>query len=170
MTGEEFKQRFLPLGGKLYGVALRLMCNAQEAEDVVQDAYLKLWAKRDGLPGMDNAEAYCIALAKNICYDRLRSKCLTRDDCPTEHVDAASPTDIEAEVETRDNAGIMRRCIECLPEQQRLIITMRDVNGLGYDEIERATGLNAVNIRVTLSRARKTLREQFNTIKNYGNQ
>ncbi len=47
---------------------------------------------------------------------------------------------------------------------------MRDVNGLGYDEIERATGLNAVNIRVTLSRARKTLREQFNTIKNYGNQ
>lgn len=62
----------------------------------------------------------------------------------------------------------MRRCIARLPEQQRLLITMRDVNNLDYGEIEQATGLGMTNIRVTLSRARKTLREQFNNIRNYG--
>ena len=63
----------------------------------------------------------------------------------------------------------MRRCIAALPEQQRELVVMRDVNGAGYDEISYATGLSMANIRVTLSRARKTLREQFNAIRNYGN-
>ena len=148
MTGEEFKQRFMPYSGKLYAVALSLTCNEQEAEDAVQDAYLRLWTRRDSLPSMENAEAYCV--------DR------------PETMRQAAHADMEKEVETKDHAEIMRRCIARLPEQQRLLITMRDVNNLDYGEIEQATGLGMTNIRVTLSRARKTLREQFNNIRNYG--
>ena len=56
-----------------------------------------------------------------------------------------------------------------LPEKQRLVLVMRDIDGMEYDEICRATGLNETNVRVTLSRARKTLRELFNTSGNDGN-
>lgn len=168
MTGEEFKQRFLPFSQKLYKVALKLSGNTQEAEDIVQDAYMKLWDRRNGLPDTDNTEAYCVAITKNICYDRLRRKRHGHDSCPQESLQIPADGNMMTEMETKDYAGIMRCCIDRLPAQQRMIITMRDVNGLSFDEIENATGLNAVNIRVVLSRARKILRNQFNAIKNYG--
>lgn len=168
MTGEEFKQRFMPYSGKLYAVALSLTCNEQEAEDAVQDAYLRLWTRRDSLTDIDNPEAYCVMMTKHICHDRLRSRHTTLDVDRPETMRKAANADMEKAVETKDHAEIMRRCIARLPEQQRLLVTMRDVNGLGYDEIEQATGLGMANIRVTLSRARKTLREQFNHIRNYG--
>lgn len=169
MTGEEFKQRFMPYSGRMYAVALSLTCDGQEAEDAVQDAYLRLWTRRDSLPRMDNAEAYCVTLVKHVCYDRLRSRRLTPDGNGIETMRKAAQTDTAEEVEAKDHAAIMRRCIARLPETARLLVVMRDVNGLGYDEIAQATGLAPSNIRVTLSRARKTLREQFNAIINYGN-
>ena len=85
MTCEEFKQRFMPLSRKIYCVAFSLTCNAQEAEDAVQDTYLKLWAKRDSLPDVSNAEAYCVTLAKRVCYDRLRSRHIATCDAKPEY-------------------------------------------------------------------------------------
>ncbi len=72
MDTAEFKQQFLPYHRKLYRVAFRLTGNPQEAEDMVQEAYLKLWNKRDELAGVLNTEAYCVTLVKNLCYDALR--------------------------------------------------------------------------------------------------
>lgn len=159
----------MPYSGRMYATALSLTCDGQEAEDAVQDAYLRLWTRRDTLPRMDNAEAYCVTLVKHVCYDRLRSRRLTPDGNGIETMRKAAQTDTAEEVEAKDHAAIMRRCIARLPETARLLVVMRDVNGLGYDEIAQATGLAPSNIRVTLSRARKTLREQFNAIINYGN-
>lgn len=171
MTGEEFKLRFMPFSRKLYGVALDLMSgDTQEAEDIVQDAYMKMWSIRDRLPHMRNAETYCVVLIKNICHDRLRDSRLNINSCRPEQTIIPDTDDTaDRHMETKDCADIIKRCIEQLPRQQRELITMRDVNGMDYNEIEKATGLSMVNIRVTLSRARKTLREQFNTIMNYGN-
>ena len=72
MDAAEFKQQFLPYHRKLYRTAFRLTENPQEAEDMVQEAYLKLWNKRDELAGVLNTEAYCVTLVKNLCYDALR--------------------------------------------------------------------------------------------------
>ena len=69
MDAAEFKQQFLPYHRKLYRTAFRLTENPQEAEDMVQEAYLKLWNKRDELAGVLNTEAYCVTLVKNLCYD-----------------------------------------------------------------------------------------------------
>lgn len=168
MTGEEFKQRFLPFSRSMYGAALNLTHNAQEAEDIVQDAYLKLWTKRDTLPDMDNTEAYCVALTKNICYDRQRSRHVANADGRENYAQIPSRTNIETETENKNHADIMKRCIAGLPERQQLIVTMRDMDGMTYDEISRYTGMTMTNIRVTLKRARNKLREQFNAIKNYG--
>lgn len=169
MSGEEFKQRFLPMSRKLYGVALRFCGNPQDAEDIVQDAYVRLWERRDRLLLAENAEAYCVAMTKDICLDRIRSGKTRATVCMPENLRVADSGSVSEEAETKDYAGIMRRCIDRLPQRQRQLVTMRDVNGLSYSEISQATGINEVNIRVTLSRARNTLREQFKHIRDYGN-
>ncbi len=169
MTCEEFKQRFMPLSRKIYCVAFSLTCNAQEAEDAVQDTYLKLWAKRDSLPDVSNAEAYCVTLAKCVCYDRLRSRHIATCDAKPEYRLIPDDCDIGADIERKERAANIMHGIAKLPEKQRLVLVMRDIDGMEYDEICRATGLNETNVRVTLSRARKTLRELFNTSGNDGN-
>lgn len=168
MDAANFKQQFLPCHQKLYRAALRLMGNTRDAEDMVQEAYLKLWNKRDELSNILNTEAYCITLIKNLCYDALRRIQPDEDGRPPEELSLPTDTNIAREVEQRDEVNQVRRLIGQLPEQQKRVILLRDVNDYSFEEIEQATGLNAINIRVLLSRARKKIREQYNEIMNYG--
>ena len=155
MDAAEFKQQFLPYHRKLYRTAFRLTENPQEAEDMVQEAYLKLWNKRDELAGVLNTEAYC------------RRSRPDEDGHAPEELNLPTDTNIAREVEQRDEVNQVRRLIGRLPEQQKRVILLRDVNDCSFEEIEQATGLNAINIRVLLSRARKKIREQYNAIMNY---
>ena len=168
MDANDFKRKFLPYHRKLYRAALHLMGNAQDAEDMVQEAYLKLWKRRDELPtDIANLEAYCVTLVKHVCHDALRLAHLEEDGCPPEELPIAGSTNVAHEVELKDEAHQVMTLIGQLPDQQRQIMQMRDVEDLPYEEIEKATGLTSVNIRVLLSRARKKIREQFLAIRNY---
>lgn len=167
MDAAEFKQQFLPHHRRLYRMAFRLMGNIQDAEDMVQEAYLKLWNKRNELADIQNTEAYCITLIKNLCYDSLRLAQPEMDSRLPEELPLATATDIARETEQHDAASQLRKLIHRLPQQQRQVMVMRDIGDSSYEEIEQATGLTAVNIRVLLSRARKKIREQFNQIMNY---
>ncbi len=142
MDAESFKKEFLPYHRKLYCIAYRLLENAADAEDLVQEAYLKLWDKREGLAIISNPEAFSVTLVKNMCFDLLRSGKYTL-------------------------SRQVRHIIARLPVQQQKIVTLRDVKGCSYEEIEQVTGLNATNVRVLLSRARKKIREEFNKWSNY---
>lgn len=166
MDAESFKREFLPYHRKLYGVAYRLLENTEDAEDVVQEAYLKLWDKREGLAIISNAEAFCVTLVKNMCFDLLRSGkyVLSRQGVELSEVCEATPAD---NLELRDEAKQVRQIIAHLPLQQQRVVTLRDVKGCSFEEIERLTGLNATNVRVLLSRARKKIREEFNKWNNY---
>ena len=168
MDANDFKRKFLPYHRKLYRAAFHLMGNAQDAEDMVQEAYLKLWKRRDELPtDIANLEAYCVTLVKHVCHDALRLAHLEEDGCPPEELPIAGSTNVAHEVELKDEARQVMTLIDQLPDQQRQIMQMRDVEALPYEEIEKATGLTSVNIRVLLSRARKKIREQFLAIRNY---
>jgi len=168
MDANRFKEQFLPYHAQLYRVAFRLMGNTQDAEDMVQEAYLKLWKKRDELSNdIQSMEAYCITLVKNICYDALRLSQLDEDGRSPEVINISESANVAIEVELKDEANQVMKLIDQLPEQQRLIIQMRDVDDRPYEEIEEATGLSAINIRVLLSRARKKIREQFKEIMKY---
>ena len=134
---------------------------------MVQEAYLKLWNKRDELAGVLNTEAYCVTLVKNLCYDALCRSRPDEDGHAPEELNLPTDTNIAREVEQRDEVNQVRRLIGRLPEQQKRVILLRDVNDCSFEEIEQATGLNAINIRVLLSRARKKIREQYNAIMNY---
>ena len=168
MDANDFKRKFLPYHRKLYRAAFHLMGNAQDAEDMVQEAYLKLWKRRDELPtDIANLEAYCVTLVKHVCHDTLRLAHLEEDGRPPEELPIIGNTNVAHEVELKDEAHQVMTLIGQLPDQQRQIMQMRDVEDLAYEEIEKATGLTSVNIRVLLSRARKKIREQFLAIRNY---
>ena len=168
MDANDFKEQFLPYQRRLYQVAFLLMGNAEDAEDMVQEAYLKLWKKRNELPSdIDSMEAYCVTLTKNLCYDALRKVHIDKDERSPEELKISNESTVSHEIEVRDEANQVMRLIEGLPEQQRQIILMRDVNDRPYEEIEEETGLSAINIRVLLSRARKRIREQFKAIMKY---
>lgn len=169
MDAESFKKEFLSYHRKLYCIAYKLLENAADAEDLVQEAYLKLWEKRDGLAVISNPEAFSVTLVKNMCFDLLRSgKYVQNRQCveltEVQHVSQAD------DLEARDEARQLRHIISGLPLQQQKIVTLRDVKGCSYEEIEQLTGLNATNVRVLLSRARKKIREEFNKWSNYGSQ
>ena len=72
MDAESFKKEFLPYHRKLYCIAYRLLENAADAEDLVQEAYLKLWDKREGLAIISNPEAFSVTLVKNMCFASFR--------------------------------------------------------------------------------------------------
>lgn len=166
MDAESFKKEFLPYHRKLYCIAYRLLENAADAEDLVQEAYLKLWDKREGLVIISNPEAFSVTLVKNMCFDLLRSGkyTLSRQSVELAEVHNMSQAD---NFEVRDEAQQVRHIIAHLPVQQQKIVTLRDVKGCSYEEIEQVTELNATNVRVLLSRARKKIREEFNKWSNY---
>lgn len=162
MDAECFKQQYLPCHEKLYRIAFRLLGNACDAEDIVQEAYLKLWNKRDELTEVKNPESYSVVILKNLCFDFLRSAKDNIDNRAPEDLNIASETSLAAEIEIKDELNRIKEVIAHLPRQQQQVIILRHVNDCSMEEIEKATGLNAINIRVLLSRARKKIREQFN--------
>ena len=130
----------------------------------VQDAYLKLWRKRDELDIRTNPEAYCVSLIRRLCLDQLRSSRHEAEETLEDTLPLPADDDPGQRLEQRDETVRLKQLIAALPPTQRRVLWLRDVDERSFDEIEETTGLNAVNIRATLSRARKKIREQFKRI------
>lgn len=146
----------------MYRTAYAFLRNSQEAEDILLEAFLKLWLKREELDAIDNTEAYCITLVRHLCLDLIRN----RKSHPHEGIQECHAIEhsanLQKELEQHTEAETVRTLINQLPDTQRKVIWLRDVNECSFEEISRATGLNPINIRATLSKARKKIREQFN--------
>ena len=164
MDAREFKQRFLPHHRLLYRVAYQLTGNAQDAEDLLQDLYLKLWQKRDDLPDETINDAYLATMMRNLFVDQRRLK----------HVDASAelknedgPPDersLDRQIDARDEVRQMEGLINELSERDAKIIQMHLVEDCSYEEIERDTGLSQGNIRIIVMRTKKKLKQQFQNI------
>jgi len=165
MDAESFKRLYLPCHQKLYRVAYKLLGNQCDAEDMVQEAYLKLWNKRDELIDIKNPESFSVILLKNICFDYLRSTKNDAEKQDIEVVSKANEVSLINEIEIKDELNCVKQLITQLPEKQKEIMKLRHLGECSIEEIEEITGLNAINIRVLISRARKTIREQFNILK-----
>ena len=162
MDVENFKRLFLPLHPKLFRIAYALVENKADAEDILQDAYYKLWSRREELTDVQNPEALCVTLVKNLCIDFLRSPRVGRHNEEVTEVVAFSPdSSPDEKLEMKDKVQQVRHLVSRLPENQRQVRRLRGIEACSMDEIEQITGLSAVNIRVLLSRARKIIREQF---------
>ena len=165
MQASDFKQLFLPCHRKLFSVAYRLMSNAQAAEDMVQETFLKLWMQRDKIEKVDNPEAYSITVLRRIFYDKMRARHLQEVDKDVGSLQVSSSQNISKQLEEADEYQRVRQLITHLPEPQARIMLMRDIEERSFDEISIETGLTEVNIRSILSRARKKIREQIKAMR-----
>ena len=161
MDAQEFKQRFMPHYKLLYRVAYHLTGNAQDAEDLLQDMYLKLWQKRDDLPNEAMNEAYLVTMMRRLFIDQRRLKHI---DASAELKEELSPPDersLDHQMDTKDEAQQMEGLISELPERDGKIIRMHLIEDHSYEEIEQDTGLSQGNIRIIVMRTKQKLKQQF---------
>ena len=161
MDAQEFKQRFMPHYKLLYRVAYHLTGNAQDAEDLLQDMYLKLWQKCDDLPNEAMKEAYLVTMMRRLFIDQRRLKHI---DASAELKEELSPPDersLDHQMDTKDEAQQMEGLISELPERDGKIIRMHLIEDRSYEEIEQDTGLSQGNIRIIVMRTKQKLKQQF---------
>ena len=153
---------------KLYRFALRITGDVAEAEDVVQEVFIKVWNKRDDMAEVNNHEAYCMTLTRNLSLDKIRSKHRQT----TEIGEALQLTDYEStpymSVEKNDALLRIRKWMQELPEKQRLTMHLRDIEGMTYDEISESLEMPLAQVKVNLHRARQFIREKMLAAENFG--
>lgn len=160
MELETFKITVLPLREKLLNFSFKLTEDRSEAEDIVQEVFIKLWNIREKLDQYHSVEALAVQVTKNMCLDKLRIR--RPDNVEVENLSLKSDRRTpEEELEQREAAGCIRSLIRRLPTLQQQIIRMKDVEGYEIAEIAEITGTQVEAVRVNLSRARKKIREQF---------
>ena len=160
MKRKEFLDTFLPMQDAWYRLAMRFLTAPDEARDAVQEVFAKLWKGRKKLDHVSNPQAYSMQMVKNYALDRLKSKQasnlrLVHSNYPEKN------TGLQRSMELKDEVSRLFELMKDLPQQQQLIIQLRDVEGYDYDEIATIMEMKETAIRVALSRARKSLREQL---------
>lgn len=148
----------MPLQPMLYREAYRMLCDTFEAEDAVQNLYLRLWEQKEQLGTLIAPEAYCMKILRNICIDRWRViRTRGEEELPAEEGIAA---DAPPDTERREAAEFIEHFLAGLPEHHRRVMLMQ-MNGNSFEEIAKVTGLSEVNVRVIISRTRKKFKESY---------
>lgn len=163
MTHEEFKQKVVPVSEHLYRLALRILQNSDEAKDIVQETMIRLWQRKNEMMQYRSLLAFSSTIARNLAFDKIRLR------KPVDEIESANIIGRnDASFETKEKILIIRQLVAKLPEQQRLVMQLKDFDGLSSPEIEELLGITANTIRVNLSLARKKIREEVTKIYNYG--
>lgn len=162
MTAERFRKEYLPLQNELYRVAFYILESSTDAEDAVQDLYLRLWDAADALDGISSPKAYCMRLLRNICVDKLR-RCRPdgEEKLPLQASDEALP-DERLDGRQKLEAAIGR--MSTLSESERTVLMMKVFDDLSYEQIQKRTGLSYLSLRVHLSNARRKIRKSIDKI------
>lgn len=163
MTWALFHEQIFPLRHKLYRFALRITGNTHEAEDVVQEVLEKIWkSPTEQSTDVLNWEAWCMTLTRNRSLDKTRSQNLRRTAPLEGAVESRTGNDnIHQSTENQDLVAQARRMMQELPEKQRLVMHLRDIEELSYEEIAENLQISLDQVKVSLHRARKSIREQM---------
>lgn len=167
MTQSEFLNMVMPFKDKVFRFSKRLLVSTEEAEDATQELFLKLWKNREKISSYKNVEAFAMTMTKNYCFDRLKSKQASNLSLVHSNYKETG-TSLDKKTELIDSVSIVHQLIAKLPEQQRMIIQLRDVEQYEYEEIGEMLDLKQTAVRVALSRARKTIKQQLIKQHNYG--
>jgi RNA polymerase sigma factor (sigma-70 family) len=164
MTKEEFQKEVIPIGDKMYRMAYRLLQDSESAKDVLQELFLKLWEKRSELSKLTSIDAFACTILKNKCFDKLRLQ------KPTVDIEILKTRgdDPEAEFEHAEGFSHIRKLMQLLPEKQKLIMQLRDIDGCTFEEIAAMSDTTENNVRVQLCIARKRVREELMKVYSYG--
>lgn len=162
----------LPLKNELYRLALRITLNNAEAEDVVQETMIKVWNKRDEWDSIDSIEAFCLTICRNLSLDKNRkmeNRNQSFEDNPgSESPDHSYSSNPEAQAMTHDSIELVRRLIDNLPEKQRSVMQLREIEGKSYKDIAVILNVSEEQVKVNLFRARQSIKQKYIETENYG--
>ena len=162
MKSSEFKLLVMPYSSRLYRMAFRLMNNREEAEDIVQEVYVKLWGMRNELNNYNSIEALAIRITRNLCLDQLRRRKVNLDALKADKLKESGRSISPAEnLEKQEDVELIHTLIAALPEPQRSLVHLRHLEEKDYEEIAEMVNMNVNAIRVSISRARKQMREML---------
>ena len=162
MTRAQFEDKILPLSRNMYRFAFRFLSNREEAEDTVQEIFIKLWNMRKKLHKYRSVEALAMTICRNMCLDILRKRGRKTFDETIPAETKSSDNDPLHKLENSEACGMVMEIVDTLPENYQTVLKMRDVEGYDYDDIAEVMGLGINLLRVNLSRARKIVRERIN--------
>ncbi|MGP1990299.1 RNA polymerase sigma factor [Zobellia laminariae] len=167
MQQADFIKIIGPFQDKLYRLAKRLLVSREEAEDATQEILLKLWAKNKSIEQYKSVEAFAMTMTKNFCLDRLKSK--QAGNLKLVHTNYEEKgSSLQKKIEAKDSVSWVEKIMDNLPEQQKMVLQLRDVEEYDYDEIAKMLEMQPTAVRVALSRARKTVREKLIQKHSYG--
>ena len=163
-----FRDDILPLKDKLFRLALRITFDRAEAEDVVQDTMIRVWNKREEWTQFGSIEAYCLTVAKNLAIDRSQKKEAQNVELTPEMEEESEISGPYDQLVNNERMSIIHRLINELPEKQRLIMQLRDIEGESYKEIAKILKLTEEQVKVNLFRARQKVKQRYLEIDEYG--
>lgn len=169
MNLEVFQTQVLPAKNKLFRFASRLLGNDEEAKDVVQEVFIKVW-NGGKLKEVQNWEAWCMRIVRNLSVDRLRvTQRRTTEplDANAHRVQAKDLTPYDS-TELKESMQRISEWMNALPEKQRQILHLRDIEGYSYQEICEIMDVDMSQVKVNLFRARNSIREKLTKINAYG--
>ncbi len=158
----------MPLKDKLFRLALRITFDRAEAEDVVQDTMIRVWNKREEWTQFGSIEAYCLTVAKNLAIDRSQKKEAQNVELTPEMEEESEISGPYDQLVNNERMSIIHRLINELPEKQRLIMQLRDIEGESYKEIAKILNLTEEQVKVNLFRARQKVKQSYLEIDEYG--
>lgn len=161
MQVEEFNQLVAKLKDKMYRLAYRVVKNEEEARDVVQESFIKIWNKREKLSEIENKDAYCMTITRNMGIDKLRGKKINASDIDEQYGLESDTANPERTLVAKDELSQVMKVVNALPENHRTVIQLRDIEGYTYKEISEMTGYSLEKVKVYLHRARTRLRQQL---------
>lgn len=169
LTAESsFLNQLEQLRDKIYRITKRILISQEEAEDATQEVIIRLWQMETSKRAeVKSLEAYSVTMAKNYCMDRLKSK-QAQNLSLEGRFDSAVEASLLKKVETSDALLWVGKLIDQLPEKERMIIQLREIENYDFNTISDILNLPEGTVRVYLSRTRKKLRKQFLEIQNHG--
>lgn len=159
-NNEEFSQLVMPYSRKLFAVAYHFLQRSDEAEDVVQDIFVKLWQMREKLPPGNQLEPFILVMTRNLCIDRLRSRQLTLEYNDNQEDEEIPEVALEDDrLEQKDKLKVVLTLMKELPPDQAKVLKLKVFDELENEQIAQLLKIKEDNVRQLLSRGRKRLKE-----------
>ena len=161
MNLKAFKKRVLPIKNKLYRMALRITANPAEAEDVVQEVFIKVWEQRDSMDEIQNIEAWCMQMTKNRAIDKRRLRYNQAEGLEKAYGLSSDNHDPGRQAELNDAVGQVKVLMAELPDSQKMAMQLRDIEGMAYQEICETLDMPLNQVKTNIFRARKHIRSKL---------
>ena len=150
----------------LFSLALKMLCDEEEAKDVVQDTFIRVWQRIREYDSDKAFTTWIYTIASRLCLDRLKrmSRIIAMPDDEMVVRRFATESDSQRVLENQEWVSIVRTMAEGLSDKQRLVFTLCQLEGLSSEEAQEITGLDARQVKSNLYVARQTIRKRLTAL------